>query len=844
MLKDLNGPWKVTHVDYREDIFRMLQPTFQPEGFLDAAIPEDVHATLRRAGAIRGNTYNKRENEEAWIEERDWVYYKAFYVPETFENRRARLIFEGLDTFCELYLNGRLIGTHSNMHTPCIVDVTGLLLPRKLNRLLVRFFSPVRYVSGRDESNIFSITTSDRIFARKAQMNYSWDFCARCVTVGIWKSVRLETVENVQIQDYYVYTDQLDARSAKVMVQVNLDEETLAFAQADTVIGVSLSWQGQTVAEASIPLAKQVTAALTVDDPKLWWPRPYGDQPLYDFSVKLIRKGVTLSEKKQRLGLRTLRVLQEKQPDGLSFQFCVNGRKLFIRGANWVPLNTVYTDIQPSDYDEMIHYAVHGNLSMLRIWGGGIYENPALFEACDRAGILIWNDFMLACGIYPHDEAFLQEMRQEAEHVLTTYRNYTCLALWSGDNENGQAYIWAGREYEYYQDPINHCVLKEACQRLDPQRFFLPTSPGSPNPDVRGGDNQESPYQGDMHVYIMSADPGKTTGRDYGRDYYKRIRGYHPRFISEFGFISLPEKDSYYRFNTHHEPLRNPSEIIKFLPFTKAYLDDGNIDAVIYYSQVFNASALKYWIEHFRRLKGACSGTLYWKFNDPLADCPDVWMYPSHMCSVDMYHKPKMTYYYTRRAYADTIISFEEKMNGDLAIWLTSESLLQQQGTVKVRRASFSGEVLCAQEYQVVLPADCSMQVCVLDDSLTQPVDRFGEYLWCEWHSETADCDNLYLFADLNEMNRLKLPEGSVATTAQWDGSSILLQITAHTFIRNMRLHILDQRADYEDNYFNLPANSTKTVRISFPDHENLLDRTLYLEAENISRIVLPLAEI
>lgn len=844
MRKDLNGRWKVTHVAYREDISDMLRESFQPEGFLDAEIPEDIHATLRRAGAIRGNTYNKREDEETWIEQRDWVYYKAFYVPESFENHRTRLVFEGLDTFCELYLNGQRIGKHGNMHTPCVVDVTDVLLPRRLNRLVVRFFSPIQYVAGRDESNIFSITTSDRIFARKAQMNYSWDFCARCVTVGIWKNVRLETVETVQIQDYYVYTDQLDEHAAKIAVQVNLDGETLSFAQEDTRVAVSLSWNGRMVAEAFMPLAQQATAALTVEDPQIWWPRPYGEQPLYDFSVKLVCRGTVLSEKKQKLGLRVLRVLQEKQPDGVSFQFCVNGRKLFIRGANWVPLNTVYTDIQASDYEEMVDYAARGRLSMLRIWGGGIYEHPALFEACDRAGILIWNDFMLACGIYPHDAAFLREMREEAEHVLRTYRNYTCLALWSGDNENGQAYIWAGREYEYSQDPINHCILKEACHRLDPQRFFLPTSPGSPNPDIKGGDNQESPYQGDMHVYIMSADPGKTTGRDYGHDYYKRIRGYRPRFISEFGFISLPEKDSYDRFNTHREALRNPSEIIKFLPFTKEYLDDGNVDAVIYYSQVFNASALKYWIEHFRRLKGTCSGTLYWKFNDPLADCPDAWMYPSHMCSVDMYHKPKMTYYYTRRAYADTLISFEEKMDGTLALWLTSESLSPQQGTVKVFRASFAGKLLCAREYQVTLPADCSMQVCVLDDGVKQPGDRFNEYLWCEWHSDIADCDNLYLFADLNEMNRLKLPKGSVKVTVRWEGNSILLEITAQTFIRNMRLNILDQKANYEDNYFNLPAHSTRTIRVSFQDTGNLLDSALYLEAENIDRIVLPLAEI
>ena len=198
---------------------------------------------------------------------------------------------------------------------------------------------------------------------------------------------------------------------------------------------------------------------------------------------------------------------------------------------------------------------------------------------------------------YPHDEAFLSNLAEEAEHVLRRYRNHTCLALWDGDNENGQAYIWAGRTYEYSRDPINHRVLKDACARLDPHRFYLLTSPGSPNLEQKGGDNQESPYQGDAHIYIMSADPGKTVYRDYGRDYYKRILGYRPRFVSEFGFISLPEKDTFYRFNVRREPLRNVAELTKFLPFTGELLACGDTDAVIHYSQLLNAMALKYRFE-------------------------------------------------------------------------------------------------------------------------------------------------------------------------------------------------------------------------------------------------------
>ena len=468
-----------------------------------------------------------------------------------------------------------------------------------------------------------------------------------------------------------------------------------------------------------------------VENPRLWWPRPYGEPFLYDFSLRLTRDGQLLDERRQRFGIRTIEVIEEPQADGKSFQFAVNGKPLFIRGANWVPVNTVYTDITRRDYEVLVHDAVKGNLTMLRIWGGGIYESSALFELCDEQGILLWSDFMLACGIYPQDQAFLDAMAQEAEYVLKTYRNYTCLAIWAGDNENGQAYGWAGRPYEFDTDKISNLVLRDACRLFDPRRYYLPTSPASPDPSLRGGDNPSSPYQGDLHLYIMSADPGVNANRDYGKDYYKRVTGFRPRFMSEFGFVGLPEKDSYYRFNVRREPLRNPQEIVKFLPFTRDYLDQGDIESVIYYSQVFNSMALKYWIEYFRSLKGTCSGTLYWKFNDPLADCPDAWMYPSHMCAIDMYLSPRMTYYYTRRAYEDVVVLITEA--GDSwHVYACNETDEDVSGTLRVSHRTFEGATLHSIEMPTVSRRDTASLLTTLRAVALAPRDRSREYLKVE----------------------------------------------------------------------------------------------------------------
>lgn len=839
---ELNGRWKVSSLPFNGDISAILREDFVPEGWLTAQIPEDIHATLRRAGAIRGNTYDKRETEEAWIEEYDWVYYKEFYAGAALAGRRLTLRFEGLDTFCEIYLNGQKIGAHCNMHTPCEIDATGSVRIGARNVLIVRFFSPVQSVAHCDQRNIFSITTSERIFARKAQMNYSWDFCGRCVTVGIWKPVCLLARDEARIESYYLYTLSANEEAAQLGLEVAIDFADASAAPEAYVLEAELSLDGRSVYRYAGPPAEFGALHIDLARPALWWPRPYGEQPLYDFRLTLLKGDVPVCEKTQRVGVRTIEVLQQPQSDGISFQFAVNGRPLFLRGANWVPINTVYTDIRRSDYERLIHFAVHGRISMLRIWGGGIYESPALFELCDQHGILLWNDFMFACGIYPRDEAFLSEVACEAEYVLKTYRNYTCLALWAGDNENGQAYIWANRAYEFEQDPINTRVLRDACARLDPHRFYLTTSPGSPFPNARGGDNPESPHQGDLHLYIMSANPGVTEWRDYGHDYYKRVLGYRPRFMSEFGFVSLPGRDSYYRFNPRREPLRNPSEIIKFLPFTREYLEAGDVDSVIYYSQVFNALALKYWIEYFRSLKGTCSGTLYWKFNDPLADCPDMWMYPSQMSSVDMYFNTKMTYYFTRRAYADTLVAFIESPQG-LTVWGCTEGLEPLRGTLTLTRRRFDGEILAQRQVDCMLEGDSAAPLCVPDEDFTRAQDRFGEYLKAEWRVGGEVYENRYYFADLCEINRLNLPQGEIDISgAQLCGTRLSFTLTARSYVRSLRLNLPDIPADYSDNHFDLDAGGAQEIEIVLSDDADVLAAALTIEGENLARRLLPLA--
>ncbi|MFD2114749.1 glycoside hydrolase family 2 protein [Paenibacillus yanchengensis] len=838
----LDGKWKVTHVAYNESIAPLLEPSFVPEGWLDAQIPEEIHATLRNNGIIRGHVYSKDTDEERWIEEADWVYYKELFVPKSMQAKQVNITFKGLDTFCDIYLNGEKIGFGENMHAALTIDVTNSLRYGERNVFVVRFYSPIKYVEHLDQTDIFSITTSDRILARKAQMNYGWDFCGRCVTTGIWKSVEINAFNEAQIDHYYLYTKRVEGDKAYLALEIDTfanDEDLTAYQYR-----VSLDKDGENVLLSEGSLDHHLSLDLTVDQPLLWWPRPYGNPELYDFTLTIEKNGKIVQQKTQRFGIRTVQIIQENQVDGRSFIFAVNGRKLFIRGANWVPTKMIYTDITDEDYEVLMDYAEDGNISMLRIWGGGIYEHHKMFELCDEKGIMIWNDFMFACGIYPQNEEFLANAANEAELIIKEYRNYTSLVVWAGDNENGQAYGWAGRPYEFMNDKVSNVVLQEACRRLDPNRFYMPTSPYSPDEFFKGGDNPSSPYQGDAHIYIMSADPGVQEYRDYGKNYYKRIKGFKPRFMSEFGFISFPEKDTFYKFNFLNEPIRARGEMTEFLPFTNEYIDNLDHDKLIYYSQVYNSMAFKYWIEYFRSLKWTCAGSLYWKFNDPVADVNKDNIFPTHMATVDMYQLPKMTFYYTRRAYDDVIVTCEETPDG-YDVYIISELMEDIKGLVTVEHRDFSGQVTVIKQLDALSVKDSSTLICHVNTSDIPIKNAAREYLRVAFITDNGTLDNRYYFKDIHEINQLQLEDAGlrIMNTKRQD-NSITVTLRADKFARHVRLNILDKRAKYSDNYFEMDAGTEKTITISLYDPSDLESTVLYIEGENVPRIVQPLASI
>lgn len=836
--KDLNGSWKVTHIPHGQSIEKMLDNNFIPEGWLTADVPELIHGTLQRLGYINKYYYGKDFEKDKWIEEVDWVYYRQFYLDNEYNQDEVILQFSGLDTFCDIFLNGEKIGKGDNMFSSIFLDVTDKLLYGKRNVIIIRFYSPVKHVEDKDMSELYSPHPPERLWVRKAQMNYSWDFCGRSVSTGIWKRVAIIARDHNYINNYYLYTEEISKKRALVGLELDLNTEIDSKNNDKYQIEVELNAAGKQVYHYQDSIMNCCNLQIEIKNPRLWWPHPYGEPFLYQFDLKLLKDDKVVDSRVQKYGLRSIEIIQEDQEDGRSYVFAVNGKRIFVRGANWVPLHVIYTSIEQSSYQEMLEYATEDNLSMLRIWGGGIYEPEKFFEICDEKGIMVWQDFMFACGIYPQEDQFLENVLREAEEVIKKYRNYTSLVLWCGDNENDISCSWAAKPYHFFEDKINRGVLKEACQKYDPYRLYVPSSPYSPFEFYKGGENPKSPFQGDMHTYITDLNPDSKT-------YYKRIKYYRPRFMSEFGFMSLPEKDSYYRYNFKKESLKQFDIIKERFPDVEEYIENASSHQdMIYYTQVYNSYAFKYWIEYFRSLKWICAGTLYWKFNDPLADTHPTRLYPGLCAVMDFYQKPKMTYYYTKRAFADVILAFVEK--GDkVNIYGCSEKDYTIRGQLIVEHRSFDGKVIKQEELECSIKENSSDLLYTINPVQSGIGNKYNEYLKVQFRNKNIQLENRYFFVDIGEFYRLNFPQTSLEKLELNVVDNIVyIYLKTDGYARNVRLNITDCKAHYDDNYFDLEGGREKQIKIKIDNMSELENKVLYIEGVNLTRKVFPLVNI
>jgi beta-mannosidase len=794
----LNGDWQLTGTD---------PDGRRPPHRLTAAVPGQVHADLLRAGLLPDPFHRDQAAECQWVERWPWRYVRQFCVPPGWLTGWDVLQFDGLDTFAEVRLNGVVLGSAANMFTPHWFDVSGAVR-EGMNRLEVVLTPPAEAVAGRDTGVRFGCFASDRLYMRRMQCSHGWDWVHRFVSMGIWRPVRLASYDRVRLDDVAVRVTHLDDDVAALDVQVALEDRTAA----PVPVRVDIVAPGGEVVYRKVLEAEGGAARIhaEVPQPLRWWPNGHGDQPLYQCRVSALPgEGPPLDSRTVRFGIRTVAV--EQLPDaarrdgfdapGSTWTLIVNGRRIFCKGANWVPPDPWPARIAPSRYERLVSLARDGGMNMLRAWGGGVYEPEAFWEACDRLGIMVWQDFMLACGEYPEeDEAFLHQLRREFEHAVRSLRNHPSLVLWCGDNELGMNDAPGSG---HWGQAIAERVSGPVCAELDPARPFVPTSP-------HRGTINNAPEAGDCHRSAWY-DPEFLLGAM--EDYPERIDASWGRFVSEYAIAGAPPLRSLLKFMAPDDLVDPAARIWELRSGDNPY---NGVDALTHFRMLERTARLLYgdtndpqsqvrYMEYVqyefvaraiaahRRRMFDCSGLLFWMFND-------CWP-ASGFSLVDYYGVPKAGYYAARAAFAPVIVALEP-LPDRVRVWLCNDTADPVETKLILQMQPWAGEPAWSREMLFNVPANSAHPVTDVPRGDLAPQAMLVADAVYGTHRRRA----LHYPGMPRDMD---MPSTLLQVAHAGGGAEGAVTVSTEHYARVVTL---EADLDFSDNYFDLLPGEQRTV--------------------------------
>lgn len=680
---------------------------------LPAQVPGDVMTDLLKAKQIPDPFYRENELELQWIGECNWVYERSFTVSAALlKEERVLLQCDGLDTFAELQLNGQPVAVTDNMHRAYEWDVKRLL-QRGANTLRVTLSSVNAYTHKRHLQRPFRTRvgegheTAHPGWVRKMACNFGWDWGPILVSCGIWRSVRLVGLSAGRLAELKI--DQTHARG-RVTLGVQVGVESIS--TTSMTLRATLRMKGKVVAEASLDSRRRTSRLeLALTDPQLWWPNGMGAQPLYELCVELLdREGGLLDTQTRRIGLRTLTLDRHADEWGESFQFVVNGVPFFAKGANWIPVDALIGRRTPERYRALVADAAAANMNMLRVWGGGLYEDDSFYEFCDELGICVWQDFMFACIAYPtFDDAFMKSVEAEARDNVRRLRHHACIALWCGNNEIEQQSVrptWThgAMSWEDYGILFDD-LLADVVHELAPGTAYWPSSPHSPHGDRADFNNPEF---GDAHLWDVW----------HGKKPFEWYRTCGHRFNSEFGFQSFPEPKTVNGYTEtqdrnvttavmeHHQRsgIGNTTIMQYMLDWFRL---PRSFDMTLWTSQILQGMAIKYAVEHWRRSMPRGMGTLYWQLND-------VWPVAS-WSSIDYHGRWKALHYMARHFFAPLLVSgLEDAGKGTIELHVTSDLLAAAAGKLTWVVTNTAGRKLLAGSRNLRTPVNGNRKVTTL----------------------------------------------------------------------------------------------------------------------------------
>ena len=790
----------------------------------DATVPGVVHTDLLDNAIIEDPFFRLNERAVQWVDKEDWIYETTIVGEDKVLNSSNQyLVFKGLDTYADVYLNDSLILKADNMFREWEVDVKGIL-KKGDNKLKVYFHSPIKIDMPKWEKLPYQLKSNNDqsenggllnrkigIFARKAGYHYGWDWGPRLVTSGIWRPIYLEAWDDVRIENVQLIQNKVTSSSAKLSSVVEVISD-------DNVSGavVSVKADGKVVSKKTVDLVKgmnKISLDYTIKNPKLWWSNGLGDPYLYDFTTTVTMNDGTQDSVDDKIGIRSLRVVAEKDKAGTTLYFELNGKPVFMKGANYIPSDNFLTRVTDEKYERTILDAKNANMNMLRVWGGGIYENDIFYDLCDEHGILVWQDFMFACALYPGDEAFVENVRQEAIDNVRRLRNHPCIALWCGNNENQDAWFGWGwkREYEamgngyadkLWKDFYNlyFKVLPEVVEEYGSGTGYRGSSP------ISFSDNKSDGVNGDSHYW----------GVWHGNHPISRYNTERSRFFSEYGFQSFPEFESVKIYAPEKRDHDINSEVMMSHQrggsfannrikeyMLKSYNEPKDFEHFLYVGMILQGDAIKTAMEAHRRDMPYCMGSLFWQHND-------CWPVAS-WASRDYYGRWKAQHYFAKKAY-DMILVSPVVMNDKLTVHLVSDYLKAVNGKFSLKVMDMKGNVVYNKSMSLKTPVNGSELVfeSAINDILGGK-SKNDVIIYTEFETKDKTYRNVAYAAEQKDLNYQKADISWNAKKAE-GGYDVTLK--SDVFARGVFMSLTGIDNFFEDNYFDLLPGEEVTVHV------------------------------
>lgn len=790
----------------------------------EAEVPGSVQRDLIRHGVLPNPYHGTNENDVQWPEVEDWDFKKSFQVTaEQLKSDDAVIFFEGLDTHADVFLNGSRILQTQNMFVGHRVSVKNSLREGK-NDLYIRFYSPIeRMDPARITAGYEYPADNDHsdqrlsVYNRKAPYHFGWDWGMRLVQMGIWKPISLTFYNDARIDDFYVKQNKITKEKAEIENQIEI------YSLKDTPATISVGYVlNNKLIESSgkeIQLKKGknvIPLDMVVENPSLWMPIGWGEQHLYDFHATLYIRDQVVDEKNTRVGLRSVRLVQEPDEHGRTFYFEVNGLPIFAKGANYIPGEIMRTQQDEAYYNRLYDNFTDANMNFIRIWGGGTYEDNYFYELADEKGILIWQDFIFGCTPYPSDDAFLANVADEVEWNIKRLRNHASLAFWCGNNEVEEGLKFWGWDKKYPKEVMDawfegydktfRKLIPELVDKFDGTRNYIHGSPYDSN-----WGNVDKFSSSDVHDW----------GLWHGRMPFEAMADRLPRFASEFGFQSFPEMKTIRTF-AEEKDFDIDSEVMQIHQkspigntLIKTYMDmyyhtPNNFEDFVYVGLIMQGNGMEEAVEANRRGRPYCMGALYWQIND---DWPVV-----SWSSIDYYNNWKAQHYKMRNIFAPLALGVEFK-NDKLSYYTMSDHLKDINNLqLNVQVIDFDGKVLKRFTEKVSAGANTSKVVKSFAASELVTDDQKHNTIVHAWLSDSKGkviSTRDYFFYWPNKLN---LPETTVNKSVKYADGKYTVTLSSKKLAKDVFIEIPVLGAKFTDNFFTLLPGQKKVIEITSPE--------------------------